>query len=99
MPDPLILASGSATRAKMLRDAGVAIEVAVAAIDEAEVKASLKQESAGAARVAETLAAMKAQRVAAKFRSRFVLGCDQMLECDGSWLDKPGTRERAGEQL
>ena len=99
VPDPLILASGSATRAKMLREAGVAIEVAVAAIDEAEVKASLKQEGANAARVAETLAEMKAQRVAAKFRGRFVLGCDQMLECDGGWLDKPETQEHARAQL
>ena len=99
IPDPLILASGSATRAKMLRDAGVAIEVAVAAIDEAEIKASLKQEGAIAARVAETLAEMKAQRVAAKYRGRLVLGCDQMLECDGAWLDKPETREHARAQL
>jgi septum formation protein len=99
MPDPLILASGSATRAKMLRDAGVAIEVAVPAIDEAEVKASLQSEGASAARAAELLAEMKARRIAARFPGRFVLGCDQMLECDGSWLDKPETPGRAREQL
>ena len=46
----LILASGSATRAKMLRDAGVAIETAVPAIDEAEVKTSLRHDGAPASR-------------------------------------------------
>lgn len=96
---PLILASGSATRAKMLRDAGIVIEAAVPAIDEAELKASLRQEGAPAARVAETLAEMKAQRIAPRFPGRFVLGSDQMLECDGLWLDKPETPAAAREQL
>lgn len=96
---PLILASGSATRAGMLRNAGVVIETAVPAIDEAELKASLKQEGAPAARAAEALAEMKAQRIAGRFPGRFVLGSDQMLECDGDWLDKPETRERARDQL
>jgi septum formation protein len=95
----LILASGSATRAKMLRDAGVAIETAIPAIDEAELKVSLKQEGAPAARVAETLAELKSQRVSPRFPGRLVLGSDQMLECDGRWLDKPETREAAREQL
>jgi septum formation protein len=96
---PLILASGSATRARMLRNAGVALETAAPAIDEAELKASLKQEGAPAARVAETLAEMKAQRIAPRFPGRFVLGSDQMLECDGDWLDKPESRDAAREQL
>lgn len=96
---PLILASGSATRAKMLRDAGVAIETAIPAIDEAEVKASLRHDGATAAKVAEVLAEMKAQRVAAKARGRLVLGSDQMLECDGAWFDKPAGRDDARRQL
>jgi septum formation protein len=28
-----------------------------------------------------------------------VLGSDQMLECDGRWLDRPETRDEAREQL
>ena len=63
-------------RAKLLRDAGVAIETAVPAIDEAEVKASLRHDGAPAAKVAEILAEMKAQRIAAKVRGRLVLGSD-----------------------
>ena len=97
--DPLILASGSKTRARMLRGAGVPIEIAVPAIDEPELMASLNAAGATAARVAEVLAEMKAQRIAPRFPGRFVLGCDQMLECDGLWLDKPADRDHARNQL
>ena len=95
----LILASGSATRAKMLRDAGLAIETATPAVDEAEVKASLKATGASASDVAEALAEMKAQRISPRFPGHLVLGSDQMLECERRWLDKPGSREAAREQL
>ena len=98
-PDPLILASGSKTRARMLRGAGVAIEIAIPAIDEPELMASLKASGATTSRVAEVLAEMKAKRIAPRFPARFVLGCDQMLECDGLWLDKPADRAHAREQL
>jgi septum formation protein len=96
---PLILASGSKTRLRMLRSAEVPVEVAVPAIDEAEVKASLRHDGAPAAKVAEILAEMKAQRIASKARGRLVLGCDQMLECDGAWFDKPASRDDARTQL
>lgn len=95
--DPLILASGSRTRAGMLRAAGVSIEIAVPAIDEPELMASLNASGATTSRVAEVLAEMKAQRIAPRFPGRFVLGCDQMLECDGRWLDKPIDRAHARE--
>jgi septum formation protein len=83
----------------MLRSAGVPIEIAVPNIDEPELMASLNASGATADRVAEVLAEMKAQRVAPRFPARFVLGCDQMLECDGQWLDKPADRNHAREQL
>lgn len=97
--DPLILASGSKTRARMLRSAGVPIEIAVPNIDEPELMASLNAAGATADRVAEVLAEVKAQRIAPRFPGRFVLGCDQMLECEGRWLDKPSDRNHAREQL
>jgi septum formation protein len=50
-------------------------------------------------RVAEALAEMKAMRVAPRFPGRLVLGCDQMLECDGKWLDKAQDRNHARDQL
>ncbi|HNB28112.1 MAG TPA: nucleoside triphosphate pyrophosphatase, partial [Alphaproteobacteria bacterium] len=50
-------------------------------------------------RAAEVLAEMKAKRVATRFPGRLVLGCDQMLECEGVWLDKARNRDHAREQL
>ena len=97
--DPLVLASGSRTRARMLESAGVAIEIAVPNIDEPELMASLKAAGDDVSRVAEALAEMKAMRVAPRFPGRFVLGCDQMLECDGQWLDKAQSRDEARAQL
>ena len=95
----LVLASGSAVRARMLEQAGVAIEVSVAAIDESAIKDSLRAEGVAVERVAEALAETKARRVAARFPGRFVLGADQMLEIDGSWLDKPGDVTEARRHL
>jgi septum formation protein len=97
--ETLVLASGSRTRARMLESAGVAIEIAVPNIDEPELMASLKAAGDDVTRVAEALAEMKAMRVAPRFPGRFVLGCDQMLECDGHWLDKAQNRDEARAQL
>lgn len=95
----LVLASGSRTRARMLEAAGIEIEIAVPAIDEPELMASLKESGASVERAAEVLAEMKARRVAPRFPGRPVLGCDQMLECDGRWLDKARDRTHARDQL
>ncbi len=97
--ETLVLASGSQTRARMLESAGVPIEIAVPNIDEPELMASLRASGAPVERAAEVLAEMKANRVAMRFPGRLVLGCDQMLECDGRWLDKARDRDNAREQL
>ncbi len=97
--ETLVLASGSRTRARMLEAAGVAIEIAVPSIDEPELMASLQASGAAVERAAEVLAEMKAKRVATRFPGRLVLGCDQMLECGGQWLDKANDRAHARQQL
>src|SRR3546814_12729455 len=65
----LVLASASTARAKLLAAAGLVVQCQAAAIDELSVKASLKAEGATPAQVAETLAELKAQRVAADRKS------------------------------
>ncbi|MFO1060215.1 MAG: Maf family protein [Dongiaceae bacterium] len=95
----LVLASGSATRAAMLRAAGLDILVDPAAVDEDEAKAALKGSGADAPAAAEALAELKAQRVSRRRPGALVLGCDQLLECDGAWFDKPGDRAAAARQL
>lgn len=96
---PLVLASASAVRARLLADAGLAVTRDAAAVDEADVKASLKAEGVGAAEVAEALAELKAVKVSRRHAGALVIGCDQMLECDGAWFDKPDTIAAARVQL
>jgi len=95
----IILASASASRRTMLERAGVAFAVEVAAVDEESVKQSMRAETANPARVAESLAILKAMRVSARHPGTIVVGADQMLDCDGEWFDKPADRDAAAEQL
>ncbi len=95
----LILASASPSRAAVLRHAGLAARSEPAHIDEAEVKARLKAEGAGARVVAETLAELKAQKISRRRAGALVVGADQMLECEGAWFDKPVDLAQAAAHL
>lgn len=95
----LILASASESRAALLRNAGVRFEMRPAAIDEAAVKAAMLAEAAPARDIADTLAEMKAQRVANRIRGGLVLGADQVLVCDGQLFDKPADLAEAAAHL
>ena len=70
-----------------------------AAVDEAAVKAALLAEAAPPRDVADALAELKAQRVAARRPDRLVLGADQVLVCDGRIFDKPRDLAEARAQL
>lgn len=96
---PVVLASASQARARLLQEAGLPVHCQAAAIDEEAIKASLKAEGATPSQVAETLAELKAQRVAAKFPRTLVIGADQMLSCNDVWFDKPPDRDHAAAQL
>lgn len=95
----LILASASESRARMLRQAGVALETIPARIDEDSVKAALMAEAATPRDIADTLAEMKARKVAEKGMGQMVLGCDQVLSIKGDILSKPTSPEDARQQL
>ncbi len=95
----LVLASASAARATLLRRAGVEFLVEVAAIDEDEVKRSVRAEGSDAGRAAETLAELKASRVSRRRPQCLVIGVDQILDCDGVWFDKPPNIEAARRDL
>jgi septum formation protein len=96
---PVVLASASAIRASLLRQAGIPVEVAPARVDEAALKHSMRAEGAAAADCAAALAALKAQRVSGRHPGALVIGADQMLECDGVWFDKPADRAQAAVSL
>lgn len=85
----VVLASASAIRAVVLRQSGVRFTVDAAAIDETEIKRSLRGEGADAGIAAETLAGLKASRVARHHPDALVIGADQILVCDDAWFEKP----------
>ncbi|MFQ5957797.1 MAG: Maf family protein [Alphaproteobacteria bacterium] len=95
----LVLASASAARAAMLRHAGLCFAVDAAAIDEVGARTALRGDGADAALTAEALAELKASQVSARHPGAFVVGADQVLECDGAWFDKPADLAAARRDL
>jgi len=95
----LILASASAIRATLLRNAGLTVEILPAAVDEAETKADQRARHASADDCALRLAELKAREVSRRHAGDLVIGADQMLVCDGEWFDKPPNRAAAAAQL
>ncbi len=96
---PLILASGSEIRARLLRNARLSPEIRPARIDEEAIRAALAAEDALPRDLADTLAEMKARRVSDRNPEALVLGCDQVLDCDGEVFAKPTDEEEARAQL
>ncbi len=89
----LVLASASATRRALLASAGLAFEAVATGVDEDAVKREARVLEATPAATALRLARLKAQ--AAPHPGAMVIGCDQILVCDGVWFDKPPTLEIA----
>lgn len=95
----VILASGSKSRATLLRGAGVTFTQEPPHVDEDSIKGALKAENATAAACAEVLAEMKAVKVSTAHPGSLVIGADQMLDCDGQWFDKPADMTGARAHL
>ena len=91
---PLILASRSEVRSKILAAAGLRFETWPAGIDERAVEAEANVADAeGAARF---LARAKANAVAKDQPGRLVLGADQTLARGGLRFSKPANRAASG---
>ena len=99
MTHKIILASGSSIRADLLRQVRLDFEVQVPRVDEEAIKAALLAEEASPRDIADTLAEMKARKIADKSPEAYVIGCDQVLDAGGRMLSKPETPEAAKEQL
>jgi septum formation protein len=96
-PQPLVLASKSDVRGKILAAAGLRFEIRPANIDERAVEREAAPADPAAA--ARLLARKKAESVSATMLGRPVLGADQTLACDGQRFTKPADRAGAAEQL
>ena len=94
----LILASQSASRRAMLDAAGVPYTALPARVDEDAAKASLGHLSPRD--LADSLAELKALKIARQEPGVLVLGSDSLIAlADGTRLDKPESREEAAEHL
>ncbi len=96
---PLVLASASGARARLLENAGIAAVCEPAGVDEEEIKKAMRAEAAPAADVVELLSELKAIRVSQRHPGSLVVGADQILVCEGAWFDKPTDRSRARADL
>jgi len=93
MQPSIVLASSSVYRRELFERLGLAYEIDVPGIDESAL------EGEPPVRTARRLSLAKAEAVAARHPGAIVIGADQVAECEGRALGKPGTHERALEQL
>lgn len=94
---PLILASASPGRQRVLRQTGLPFEAQAAEIDERAIEASLGNVDADI--VAATLARAKALAISGSAKDRWIIGADQVASCGQRKFGKPATRDRAAEML
>ncbi len=90
---PLILGSTSRYRRDLLARLGIPFTVAAPDVDEAAVSGEAP------AATALRLAVAKARAVAARHPDALVIGSDQVADCTGRIVGKPGNRERAHDTL
>ncbi|AGY91904.1 hypothetical protein SPICUR_04625 [Spiribacter curvatus] len=89
----IILASSSPYRAELLRRLQIDFKPVAPAIDER------RQADEAAEAYVRRLACGKADAVAGDHPEAIIIGSDQCSECQGEILGKPGSAERAIEQL
>ncbi len=92
----LVLASASPARLRTLRAAGLDPEVVVSGVDESAVTADRVADLAG------RLAQLKTEAAAARLdpdpRPTVVVGCDSLLDLDGTAYGKPGSADEAEDR-
>ena len=94
-----LLASSSPVRLNLLRAAGLEVTALAARIDEDAVRDALLSEGAKPRDIADTLAEMKARKIAEKFPTQLVIGCDQVLSLGEQVFAKPFHQTDAIDQL
>ena len=93
----ILLASKSPTRAKLLKNAGIAFEAVGHGVDEEEIKLSMSSQSPK--EIAIKLSELKALKPSSSNPDVFVIGSDQVLDLQGKLFNKANNRGEAAEQL
>lgn len=96
---PIVLASMSPTRLKLLEAVGIPVSAVPARLDEAAIRDALIAEQASPRDIADALGEMKAFKVQEKRPDAVVVGSDQILAIQGEVLGKPADRASAARQL
>ncbi len=84
----LVLASNSAARQAMLRQAGLEITVQPSDVNEDAIKTRMQAGNTSAEAMATALALAKAKAVARDYPDAWIIGADQVLSCEGELFDK-----------
>ena len=95
----MILASSSTIRLQLLHAAGLTVTAAAPRVDEMTARDALLAEGATPRDIADTLAQMKARKLSERHPGDLVLGCDQVLDLDGTILSKPESPDEARDHL
>ena len=93
--DSLILASTSSYRRELLQRLRLTFRCLAPQVDEEPYKIS----GANPSSIAAVLAVKKAESLSGIAPGAVIIGSDQVVDCDGELLGKPGTTARAIEQL
>ena len=93
----LLLASGSKTRAEILKKAKIGFKVVDHGVDEEELKISLHELSPKD--ISIQLSEIKAIKPSMKYSEDFVIGADQVLDFNGSLINKAAHLQEAKKQL
>ncbi|MDC1135075.1 Maf family protein [Alphaproteobacteria bacterium] len=94
----IYLASASQTRVHLLRSAGLVFDAKAAPIDEEAIKQAGLAENVPPDDIAITLAELKAQKLASQ-KEGYIIGCDQLLSCEGAIFSKPRSKQEAAQHL
>jgi septum formation protein len=89
----IILASGSRYRRELLERLGLAFEAWSPDVDESSRPGERPRDTAA------RLARAKAEAGASRWPDALIIGSDQVADLDGQAVNKPGTLQRAREQL
>ena len=94
---PVILASNSESRLKILQETGIDFKQLKSNIDESLVKEKYKKKNANF--IATKLAEAKALFISSENRKSYVIGADQICISKGKIFSKPKNKKKAIEQL
>lgn len=95
----LILASKSASRKRILEDAGLIFNTSPAPVDETSIKKEMLESGNSFKQIAEKLATEKALYVSKENPVEIILGADQILSCGDKIYSKAKNKSNARQHL